>query len=151
MKFLRFLPVLMLFGCTQLFSSPDARRVTLRESVSKFHNDVQWGAEVQAAEYVSTELIPNYYRKIVGDPRHVKPMEFDITDIVFDEDSQTAEVDVELSFFRVPSYIMEKKQSRQRWEFVGINAGWKLKSVHELSQGTPDVRAMPKVGEPGLP
>lgn len=51
----------------------------------------------------------------------------------FEDESHIAKVDLEVSYFRVPQYVVQSRIESQTWKFE-VGTGWKLESIDEMGE-----------------
>ena len=51
----------------------------------------------------------------------------------FEDESNVAKVDLEVSYFKVPQYVVQSRIESQTWKFE-LGDGWKLDSIDEIGE-----------------
>ncbi len=102
-------------GCAST-SQPDPRE-NVEEAIRDFHNQLMWGRYEEAAGYLPTEQRGEFigHWDSLGDD--LEYTEFDLGAFEVDETDGVPRVvvHVELSYYQIPSYIVEETRIRETW------------------------------------
>ena len=79
--------------------------------------------------------------------RDERLVDLDIENITLNDDG-TADVEVKVRYFRTPSYLVETRRERERWDFSRLGGGWFLENVEVIEAGSVETAAPRPISKP---
>lgn len=112
------------------------RKEILEKTVTAFYTKVTNGEFSDLGEYLDPEFADDLIDQLRINRRNEKIIEGTIDFVTFDEDAKEARVDMLVSFFEKPYYIVNERIEKQTWVFLGISSQWRLRA-REITQVNP--------------
>ncbi len=112
----------------------------LEEQVMKFNRALYWGAYDEALAYVAPEVRQELVRRWKKKGT-IKVVEQNVTDVVFNEGNDEAEVEVQVRYFKQPVYIVNTRTQQQKWRYYRMSGGWYLYQMEEKEGGADEDKA----------
>lgn len=131
---LRILTLVVVLGASSLSSLGCGKatlgRQDLEQSLSRHYIDLRWGRIPAAAQHVSPDLQPAFVEDWQARAQQIQIQDFDVVQIVENEDGETADVYVQLSWVESATMSLKNATLKQTW--VKTDAGWKAAGLLEL-------------------
>jgi hypothetical protein len=116
---------------SEIGMSESDRAGLLTKTMKDYGNAVYWGDAGKILAFSTEdfqESLKGQLRKAKGKERVVET-EVDFVD--FKEESNLAEVDFKVKYYKVPYYVVEERRELLTWKF-DLGSGWKLSAREEL-------------------
>lgn len=112
------------------------RKTLLDKTVNAFYKKVIAGDFSDLGEYLDPEYADELIDALRANRRNEKIIEGKIDFISYNEDVKEARVDMLVSFFETPYYIVNERIEKQNWVFLGVSSQWRMRA-REITQVNP--------------
>lgn len=119
----------------QLTAGSQDKKAMLRGVAQKYHRSLYWGAYDEAVSFAVPEIQHVLFQKLKTLYGSQKVVSIDVDGINFDDSGSMAEIDVSVRYYGTPSYLINSRKERQRWEFSRFNGGWQISDLNLVSAG----------------
>ncbi|MGI6680723.1 MAG: hypothetical protein ACOX3T_04490 [Bdellovibrionota bacterium] len=115
----------------QIGVSEGDRQALLPKTLKKFQDFVYWGQYSNALAFAKEDEVMNI-RESLKRYKEIKIVSMKVDDILFEDDSKKATVDIVVSYYKIPQYVVAKEKVREVWEFS--LSDWKIKERVMISE-----------------
>ena len=135
-----FLASLSLSACSVLESARNltsgemGRTELLTKRLNKFTKALYWGSVDDATLFVIAEKRRDFYRSKKKELKDKKMVDIEVTDVEVGEDARTANVSVEIQYYEIPNFVVQKRMEQQEWEFRSLSGGWLYADAKEVDE-----------------
>ncbi len=138
-------------GCTTMsyvesaIAGPRKKRDLLVKDVESFHQHLYWGSPDLAANHVTPEERSSFISKHRKRREKERFVDMEVESIEAQEEPWDADVFVRVRYFRIPTYIVETRRERERWQFNRFSGGWEfmgstvLRDDEEADEGAAEI------------
>lgn len=114
-------------GYSKLGLSKSDREKLLPKALKDFHGALYWSDPMSASAFVKEEGRGETLEKLRKSVDGVRVVESKIESIIYDDDSEKADVRVNIRAYKVPYYVVEDHKYIEKWEFT-LSDGWQYVS-----------------------
>lgn len=123
------------YSIKDMVADDESKEEMLNTRVESFHRTVYWGKVDDAKLFVKKEKQKEVLDRAKFNRRDERLVDLDVENITLNEDG-TADVDVKVRYFRTPSYLVETRRERERWNFERLGGGWFLEDIDVIESGS---------------
>lgn len=103
----------------------------LGEEVQRFNEALYWGRPDEALRFARADARATLQPGIRKLAKEEKVVDAKVEYVDFAEDAYSAEVNMVVRSYKVPVYIVQNRNEKQKWDF-SLTDGWKLVSREEV-------------------
>jgi len=133
--FILLLVAMTLVGCgglRNLMVDPEKDREKIGKQVGMFHRARYWGDSDLAATFVVPEKREEFGPVVAERVKSEKLVKYKIRSITVDPEQETAEVRVEVEFYKIPNYVVQTRLETQKWELRNLSNWYFVEADEKL-------------------
>ncbi len=128
------LQIIILSGCVFAPTIDSFRRAGITKAdrasllggeVKKFHDALYWGQAETVLSMISEQAREDVLMELKGRTDEERIVESKIVALAISDDGFEANVEVAVRYFKVPTYIVNKRKEKELWRF-SMTDGWRL-------------------------
>jgi hypothetical protein len=111
----------------------DQKEQMLQKRIERFNQALYWGDAGLAVSYVVPANRDGVYQKAKKSRKSEHYVDLEIQKVDFEDDKESAEVVIDVQFYRTPNYTIQNRTEKQRWVFERFAGGWLLEELSVVS------------------
>jgi len=119
-----------------LLATQSTREELLGPRLNKFSKSIYWGSRSKAASFTTRKFRREFVKDLAERSAKEKIVELAVKDILYNDDSDEAEVDMEIRYYQQPTYYVKTRKEKQTWKYYRVKGGWLCDGVEVIEDGS---------------